>query len=188
MSYQRNSETYISVDVETAGPVPRTYSMLSIGACTLYEPQETFYVEIQPVTTDFVKEAIEISGLNLADLKRKGTAPQKAMQRFSDWVENVTPAGSAPVFLAFNAPFDWMFVSDYFYRFLGHNPFGHKALDIKAFYMGRQGVTWSETGMKQVSEGYLDRRELSHNALQDALDQAEIFSKMLAEIRTKSQS
>ena len=27
-----------------------------------------------------------------------------------------------------------MFVNDYFHRFLGRNPFGHAALDLKAFF------------------------------------------------------
>ncbi len=31
-----NNETYISVDIETAGPNPGGYAMLSIGACTVY--------------------------------------------------------------------------------------------------------------------------------------------------------
>jgi DNA polymerase III epsilon subunit-like protein len=188
MSHQAVNETFISVDIETAGPVPQTYSMLSIGACTLYEPLETFYVELQPITTNYVQKALAVSGLNLTDLKQNGVAPKQAMQRFASWLNEVTPTGSQPVFLAFNAPFDWMFVSDYFYRFLEHNPFGHKALDIKAYYMGMQGVSWSETGMNSVMQRYLDERELTHNALQDALDQAEIFRKMLAETKTGVQN
>jgi len=186
MSSPQTIETYISVDVETAGPFPREYSMLSIGACTLDEPQETFYVEIRPLDDHFTKEALQISGLNLTELKLNGLTPYKAMSRFSNWVAQVTPQGHEPVFVAFNAPFDWMFVSDYFHRFLGRNPFGFKALDIKAFYMGMKGVSWSETTMYKVSEQYLDKCELTHHALQDALDQAEIFRKMLAEINRNS--
>ena len=67
------------------------------------------------------------------------------------------------------------------------NPFGHKALDIKAYYMGLQRVSWEETGMQYVSERYLDAQNLSHHALQDALDQAIIFRKMLAEIEVQGE-
>jgi DNA polymerase III epsilon subunit-like protein len=186
MSSPQTNEAYISVDVETAGPFPREYSMLSIGACTLSDPQATFYVEIQPLNDHFTEEALRVSGLNFAELKLNGHNPPEAMSRFSDWVAQVTPLGSEPVFVAFNAPFDWMFVSDYFHRFLGRNPFGFKALDIKAFYMGMKGVPWSETAMYKVSKQYLDQRELTHHALQDALDQAKIFRKMLAEINRNS--
>jgi hypothetical protein len=36
-------EAYVSVDVETAGPYPGQYSMLSIGACLVADRQRTFY-------------------------------------------------------------------------------------------------------------------------------------------------
>jgi ribonuclease T len=183
MSSLQTNETYISVDVETAGPFPREYSMLSIGACTLYEPQKTFYVEIQPLNDHFTEDALQISGLNFTNLKLNGHTPKEAMSGFASWVEQITPQGNEPVFVAFNASFDWMFVSDYFHRFLRRNPFGYKALDIKAFYMGLKGVPWSETAMHKVSEQYLSQRDLTHHALQDALDQAEIFRKLLAEIK-----
>ena len=45
------------------------------------------------------------------------------------------------VFVGFNAPFDWSFVNYYFHRFLGHNPFGFTAVDIKAYYMGAADTT-----------------------------------------------
>ena len=183
MSSPSIHETYISVDVETAGPYPREYSLLSIGACTLYPPQETFYVEIQPLNDLFVEEALQISGLKFAELKKNGLTPLEAMSRFADWVEEVTSQESQSVFVAFNASFDWMFVNDYFHRFLGRNPFGHKALDIKAFYMGMTGVSWTETGMRQVSKKYLGKRALTHQALQDALDQADIFRQLLDETK-----
>lgn len=176
-----NSETFISVDVETAGPNPGNYSLLAIGACLIHKPENQFYVELKPVHPDASVEALAISGLDFAALQEAGIHPKEAMSRFSQWLESVTPEGEQPVFVAFNAPFDWMFVSDYFYRYLGQNPFGHKALDIKSFYMGMMGVSWSATGMKQVGR-YLEKDALSHHALQDAQDQAVIFRKMLAEL------
>jgi DNA polymerase III epsilon subunit-like protein len=178
---ENHHPTYISVDVETAGPNPGQYSLLSIGACTVFEPQETFYVELQPVNENKRPEAMMIGRLSWSSLKENGLLPQEAMSRFADWLRNVTPEGEQPVFVAFNAPFDWMFVHDYFHRYLGENPFGHAALDIKAFYMGLAGVPWSETSMKHVSPHYLDNQHLTHHALRDALDQAEIFRKVLEE-------
>jgi DNA polymerase III epsilon subunit-like protein len=175
--------TYISIDVETAGPNPSQYSLLSIGACTVFEHQETFYVELQPISDDYLPESLLIGRLNWNKLKENGLSPQEAMSQFSHWIAEVTPEGGEPVFVAFNAPFDWMFVNDYFHRYLGQNPFGYKALDIKALYMGFAGVHWSETNMKHVSSRYLENRHLTHHALRDALDQAEIFRKILEEIK-----
>jgi hypothetical protein len=42
-------EVYISVDIEAAGPVPATYSMLSLGAALVHDLQTNFYVEFQPL-------------------------------------------------------------------------------------------------------------------------------------------
>ena len=174
-----NAETYISVDVETAGPNPANYSLLSIGACTVFEPLQTFYVELQPVHEAVLMEALQISGLSMDELREHGIPPGKAMRQFADWVKQVTPKEGRAVFVAFNAPFDWMFVNDYFHRYLEHNPFGHSALDMKAFFMGRRGVAWSETGFENATKYYKISHPLTHNALQDALDQAKVFRKML---------
>jgi len=181
-----DNETYISVDIETAGPNPGQYAMLSIGACTVAEPVETFYVELQPNREAFSPEALQVSGLNMDELREHGVPPEQAMAQFADWVKQVTPENSRPVFIAFNAPFDWTFVNDYFHRYLGHNPFGHSALDMKAFYMGQRGVAWGDTGFDKVANHYKFDHPLTHNALQDALDQAELFRKMLDEIGRKN--
>lgn len=176
-------EFYISVDVETAGPNPGRYAMLSIGACPVAEPGNTFYIELQPDRDEAQAEALAVSGLKMEELARNGRPPKEAMRAFADWVDEVTPPDHRPVFAAFNAPFDWMFVADYFHRYLGHNPFGHSALDIKAYFMGARGVPWSETAFDKVTEYYRIRHPLTHNALQDACDQARVFRKMLAEVK-----
>ena len=176
-------EFYISVDVETAGPTPGRYAMLSIGACPVTETGRTFYIELQPDRDASLPEALAVSGLKMDELAQNGRPPKEAMQAFADWVDEVTPPGGQPVLVAFNAPFDWMFVADYFHRYLGRNPFGHTALDIKAFYMGTRGVLWSETSFDKVTEYYKIRHPLTHHALQDACDQALVFRKMLAEAK-----
>ena len=177
---QSPEPTYISVDIETAGPNPSQYSLLTIGACTLRERASTFYVELKPVNMNYVPEALAISHLSMDRLAERGLEAAEAMRNFETWLKEQTPEGQRPLFLAFNAPFDWMFVNDYFHRFLGRNPFGHTAVDIKAYYMGLTGVGWEETSMRYISQMYLGDRQLTHHALRDAMDQAEIFRKMQA--------
>jgi len=179
-------ETYISVDVETAGPFPARYALLSIGACTVNEHPNTFYVELKPDRPDSLAEAMAISQLSLEQLAQKGLDPKEAMQRFADWLDEQVFPGQRPIFVAFNAAFDWMFINDYFFRYLGRNPFGHSALDIKSYFMGHAEVTWNQTSMRQVGPRYLGKHQLAHNALQDTLDQAEIFRRMLNQDRQKA--
>jgi ribonuclease T len=181
MENDHPNEFFISVDVETAGPVPSQYSMLAIGACTVAKPRETFYIELKPVSMDFQPEALATCNLSLEKLAVEGFEPAEALRRFETWVGQVTPPAEKSIFVGFNAPFDWMFVNDYFQRFLHKNPFGHAALDIKSYYMGLTKGAWKDTSMRHVGARYLDQASLSHNALQDAIDQADIFHAMLAE-------
>ena len=168
-------DRYISVDVETSGPNPSTYSLLSIGACTLAVPRQNFYVELKPASANAVPEALEVTGLRLEQLVETGIRPGMPWSA-ADWVHRVLPAGKYPIFVGFNAPFDWMFVNDYFQRYLDANPFGHNALDIRAYFMGLTGSQWSDASLKDVTRRYLENRVLSHHALKDAQDQAEFFS------------
>jgi DNA polymerase III epsilon subunit-like protein len=173
---------YISVDIETGGPTPNNYALLSVGACLVDNPDVSFYVELMPDKEKIEPSAIKIAGLDPEVLKRDGTPPNEAMQAFESWLQDHTSEGEQPVFVAFNAAFDWMFVADYFQRYLGRNPFGYSALDIKALYMGAFGVPWEETGMAEVTKRLGFSIQLSHNALEDARDQALIFNTLLQKI------
>ena len=177
-----NMDHLISVDIEAAGPIPSQYALLSIGACTLTHPQQTFYIELIPDKDLIDLRSLEVHGLDFKKLKRNGTTPAEALQQFADWLQEVVPSGHAPLMVAFNAPFDWMFIHDYFIRCLGYNPFGHSAVDIKAVYMGASGKSWQETSGVNLHQLYDDGKKLSHNALDDAIAQAVIFEGILKEI------
>jgi DNA polymerase III epsilon subunit-like protein len=179
-------EFIIVVDIEASGPSPGLNALLSIGACTLGENQKTFYIELQPDKKDFEPEAMAINQLSLDALSEEGISPKKAMQAFSNWIAEVTPGNCKPLFVAFNAPFDWMFINDYFHRYLGTNPFGYKALDIKAFFMGLYGTDWENTSHLKISQFYRKETEFTHHALQDALDEAKLFRIMLEESQNKN--
>ncbi|MBN1538447.1 MAG: 3'-5' exonuclease [Anaerolineales bacterium] len=177
----QSDEFFISVDVETSGANPADYALLSIGACTLDEPPQTFYIELKPTSVKYRPEALAISGLSLESLQETGVPVEEALHQFEQWVHSVTPQNMQSVFAAFNAPFDWMFVNDYFLRYLGHNPFGHKALDIKALYMGIFKTSWDETSYHKICESLGINAPLSHHALDDALQQAALLKILLKE-------
>ena len=155
--------------------------MLSIGACLVDDPETGFYVELRPDKEAFVQSSLDIGGLSMRQLAEEGIDPRTALQSFAEWVFSVLPTGHAPIFMGFNAAFDWMFVNDYFLRYVGRNPFGHSALDIKAYYMGLTGSTWARTSLRFLSPLYLDGSKLSHNALGDARDQARVFNGIRAD-------
>lgn len=183
-------ERFISVDVETAGPTPGDYAMVSIGACPVDDPDRGFYIELKPDRIAVVDSALAVSGLSMEELAAHGTEPQQAMEEFAQWIRDVVPPQThRAVFVGFNAVFDWMFVNEYFVRYGIENPFGHGGLDIKSYYVGMMGSTWEQTSMRHLSPKYLAGRPLSHNALGDARDQAELFRRIsedAAALRTAS--
>ena len=175
----QKNEIFISVDIEASGPIPGEYSMLSIGACVVGQTEQSFYVELKPLNDHFMDKAIMVTGLSMQELKEKGQQPAVAMARFEEWLKGVS-GDKRPVFVAFNATFDWMFIHWYFIKFLERDPFGISGLDIKAYFMGKHHTSWSETVKKNVLKNYPSLTRHSHQALDDAKEQAEIFSRMLA--------
>lgn len=129
-------ECFISVDIEAAGPIPGEYSMLSLGACSVFSPDVRFSCEFKPISLKTDPEALKVIGWSLEDFQERGLPAAVAMSSFGKWIAEVSGADSIPVFVGFNAPFDWSFVNYYFHRFLGQNPFGFTALDVNAYYMG----------------------------------------------------
>ena len=176
--------SFISVDIEAAGAIPSQYAMLSIGACNLAQPRRTFYAELVPDKQQTDPRAMAVHNLDLARLEREGLAPEEALRRFASWLADVVPPGRRPLMVGFNLPYDWMFINDYFLRFLGSNPFGHSAVDIKAVYMGASGKSWAETSGTFLHQRYHNGNELTHNALEDAIAQALIFEGILKEFFT----
>jgi ribonuclease T len=167
-------EVFISVDVETAGPIPGEYSLLSIGACDAENDSQTFEIELKPINHHAVPEAIKVSRLSLEELAKRGRDPRDAMREFAEWVGMIS-GDRAPVFVGFNAPFDWSFVNYYFHRFTGANPFGFTALDIKALYMGAAGGSWADTRSSRIAHRLSPKLRGDHDALHDARYQAELF-------------
>ena len=84
------------------------------------------------------------------------------------------------MFVGFNAPFDWMFVNEYFHRYTGDNPFGHVAVDIKAYAMGRDGCTVHDTSLTRLVARYGGTPSLTHHALEDARVQGDLFNRVRA--------
>ncbi|MGH9921215.1 MAG: 3'-5' exonuclease [Nitrososphaerales archaeon] len=172
------TEIYISVDIEASGAIPGEYSMLSIGACEVRNLNNSFYIELQPISDKFESDALKVCGLSLDELKLRGASPYDAMRKLSEWVK-WSANGRKPVFVGFNLGFDWSFINYYFIRFVGENPFGISGLDIKSVWFGRNKCMWKDTSKTHIKRSLQLNIEHTHNALDDAKEQAIIFEKIL---------
>lgn len=179
-------EIFFSVDIESSGPIPGEYSMLSIGACLVDAPETTFERTFKPLNRNADPEALAVTGFTLEELELSGMKPKQAMTELDLWVQEACVGNAMPVFVGLNAPFDWSFVNYYFHRFCGSNPFGFTALDIKAYYMGVTGSSWRDTRSSAMSSRLRTTQSGNHNALQDAVYQAELF-RLVRELRFKAQ-
>jgi len=152
--------------------------MLSLGAVAVDDTQSTFYVQSKPINDNSVPEAMKVVGRTLQDFARVGRDPKEAVAEFRDWLGSVAKDGK-PVFVGFNATFDWAFVNFYFHQYLGENPFGIGGIDIKSYYMGLTGGRWEDTRSSRIPEEFRSSSlRHTHNALDDAIEQAELFRRM----------
>ncbi|MEU7888248.1 exonuclease [Microbispora bryophytorum] len=184
------AETYISVDVEADGPIPGPYSMVSFGMTVAgrmtgrrferTDPEsQTFYAELRPISDDWVAEALAVSGLDRATLQREGRDPAEAMTEAAAWVREVC-GDDLPVLAAFPLSYDWMWMYWYFLRFTGQSPFGHsRCIDIKTLYAAKAVVPVAWATKRQMPREVRARRPHTHNALDDAIEQAELLQNLM---------
>lgn len=97
------------------------------------------------------------------------------------WIDQNVTANEIPIFVGFNVGFDWSFMNYYFLKYLGSNPFGYTSIDIKSMYFGYFDVNWADTKSSKIVERLKAKLTSNHNALQDAIFQAELFNLILEE-------
>uniref|UniRef100_A6W317 Exonuclease RNase T and DNA polymerase III n=1 Tax=Marinomonas sp. (strain MWYL1) TaxID=400668 RepID=A6W317_MARMS len=180
-------EIFISVDIEASGPIPGKYSMLSIGACVTSDPLIQFTCYLKPISDEYIPAALEVTGLSLEQLNRDGLEPIEAMTQFKTWVESLIEKDENVVLVGFNASFDWSFINYYFHYFLGENPFGIAALDIKSMYFGASDSSWRSTRSSEIEKVVKPESAGDHDALHDAIYQAELFSLIRKKLMVKGE-
>jgi hypothetical protein len=104
--------------------------------------------------------------------------PETAMSRYVIWIKSLS---GSPVFVAYPAGFDFLFVYWYLIRFTGGSPFSFSALDIKSYAMALLKTDYRECVKRNMPRRWFDPLPHRHIALDDALEQGALFCHMLAE-------
>ena len=100
------------------------------------------------------------------------------MVRYVAWVKGLQ---GRPVFVAYPAGFDFLFVYWYLIRFTGTSPFGHSGcLDMKTMYAVKADAPVGRAVKRQMPRHLLSNRRHTHHALDDAIEQAELFANVWA--------
>lgn len=185
-----SADIYISADIEADGPIPGPYSMLSFGFAVagrfdgvLFERADptamTFYRELRPISDVFDPQALAKSRLDRERLAHEGHSPDAAMNDAREWVKSVS-RGARAVMVGYPLVFDWMFLHWYFARFASEgSPFGHSSgLDMKTLYAIKAGTVITKATKSQMPRQLLSSRRHTHHALDDAVEQAEMFANL----------
>jgi len=172
--------TYISLDIETLGLTPGLHSMISLGAAafddagTLLDSRQWNLwplpdTKADPETSKFwtaqPPEVLQRATENALD-------PALAMREFDAWCRALP---SHKICIAWPATWDYAFVFHYLIRFVGRSVFGHSALDIKSLMYALTGQFRSKKHLPQNVLASLTKRPHTHVAVEDAIEQGEIF-------------
>jgi Exonuclease len=183
-------DVYFSADVETDGPIPGPYSLLSFALVyagrfdgnRFERPvsfDRTLYKELRPISETFDPEALKVNGLDRERLLREGEAPDTAMTAASEWIRSLANGGF-PVLVAYPLSFDWSWLYWYFVRFSKHgSPFEHsRCFDVKTAFAVKAHRPIADSGRSQLLPDLASKRAHTHHALDDAKEQAEIFANL----------
>lgn len=182
-----SEEIYCSTDVESDGPIPGPNSMLSF-ATAAFRADGTRLGEFSanlellpgaagdPRTMRWWEGQPDAWRACRTDLQ----PPAAAMEAYATWVEALP---GSPVFVAYPAGYDFLFVYWYLLRFAGRSPFSHSALDVKTFAMCLLGCNYREATKRNMPRRWFSTKRHTHIALDDAIEQGELFVAMLREAR-----
>ena len=183
-------DVYFSADVETDGPIPGPFSMLSFGLVvagtfdgeTFARPsnyEQSFYRELRPVSDEFQMDALRVNGLDRDQLLRDGTLPATAMTEAAQWVKAHSGAGR-PILVAYPLSFDWSFLYWYFIRFSREgSPFNHsQCFDVKTAFAVKAHIPIASAGRRRLMPSLRSSGIHTHNALDDAIEQAQVFANL----------
>ncbi len=179
-------EVYVSTDIETDGPIPGCNSMLSFGSAAYLADRTllgTFTANLatlpnskpDPKTQAWWQTQPEAWHACRQDLQ----PPKIAMTDYVTWLKSLP---GKTIFVGYPAAFDFMFIYWYLMRFTGESPFSFSALDIKTYAMAVLKQPYRRSVKANMPKHWFPKSlKHTHIALDDALEQGELFCNILAE-------
>jgi hypothetical protein len=180
-------EIYVSTDIEADGPIPGPHSMLSFGSAAFLPDGTrvgTFTANLELLPGACGHPETMAWWAKHADAwqacRQEPRSPGVALGQYVAWLDALP---GRPVFVGYPAAYDFMFVYWYLMRFAGRSPFSFSALDIKTMAMTMLGKDFYRSTKASMPKRWSSEPLHRHVALDDAIEQGELFCNMLAENR-----
>ena len=160
----------IIVDCEAFGGCPATGTLTEFGAVE-FKSEASFHGILwtaAPNPDKPVESRLDPNAVQKTEQERK-----QVFVDFQNWLHQF----KAPyVFVSDNNGYDWQWINDGFWKYLGYNPFGHSSRRISDFYAGLKGNFYTP------AKEWKRRRKThhDHNPVNDAMGNVEAMKRMLA--------
>lgn len=186
-----NGNLLASIDFETTGARAGYHEIIQLAVVPLNADMRPccdlrpFYHNIAPEHPERAEhDATRVHGLDLADLMMNAPSSQKVADLLVDWFENLDlPQAKRLVPVAHN----WAFESSFGKAWLGDDLFNHifhwhardgmllaLSLNDRAAFAG-ESAPFSMVGLKSLCKKFGIVNENPHDALSDALAEAEVY-------------
>lgn len=190
-------EVYFSLDIETDGQIPIVNSMRQLGMKAFTEDRrmlDRFCVKLHPwpgaktdpSTLNWWMETAEKRAMWGRITSGELHDPAEAMLENITWIRSVAAKyeGRA-VCVASPAGFDFTFWRVYALATWPslESPFGHRCIDLRSYTMGLYGRPYLESGKETLYPDWSPLFDNSHDALDDADKQGDLFFNLLADGR-----
>jgi DNA polymerase III alpha subunit (gram-positive type) len=183
-------EIFVSCDVETNGLIPGKNAMLQLGAAAV-DPEtwtltdDTFCENLLPDVGTEPDERTMTWWEQFPEMYKEVTRDPRlahyVMHDFADWLRALP---GRPIFVGYPACFDFMWVYWYLRNYTDDSPIGFSGLDTKTLAYVLLNRPFSECAKRNFKPEWMDPSlPHTHNALDDAKEQAMQFCAMMRELR-----
>lgn len=192
-----SNRIYFSIDIETNGLAAGINSMISLGVAAIdMDSGEIIAVykwNLKPLPDLKVDEGTMEWWKRFPDAYRRATEDavdaEEAITAFAKWVAYICEIMNIerPVCAAWKPAFDLGFIRYYLHRFVGKDIFGRagSGLDIKTLTAIALNQPFSETQIGTVPEFMKGEAEHTHDALDDAIEQAHVMYNACQRLQVK---
>lgn len=186
----KKKTVYLSIDVETDGPIPGMYSMLSFGVAAMDitgAVLDTFSVNLE-LLDDACENADTMKWWKqrwhlYEETRKDAVHPSQAMQDYVTWQKQLRKDHDCKLaYIGYPIVFDQMFVYWYAIKFTGKDYAGFSGADIKSYASAALKKPYKEVNKRDMPARWKSESKHTHIAIDDAIEQGKLGMAILREL------